>query len=165
MSNNVPAGISYSTVWTVGQWQAAWQTKQDWSSILDQIIQQGGAPSFLPPTAWTPVDASFGGLAFTGVSAEYSVVGNLVLVSATLTYPSTASTAAAGIKGLPYTVPNSGYATTPSLLYVVGAAAAMAVTELNNPRVNFFSLSTGSAVENVTLSGATVSFALAYPLT
>jgi len=163
MSNSNP-GLVYDQVPTPGQWNGYFATKQDWNAILDQIIAQGGAPSFVAPATWTPTDGSGASLTFTGVSAEYCVVGNIVLASATLTYPTTASTDNAIISGLPYLVPNDGYATAPDLMYVVGAAAALIVTVINSSTAAIFSLSTGSAVENVTLSGKTVSFQLAYPL-
>lgn len=164
MSNSNP-GLVYDQVPTAGQWNSYFAAKQDWNAILDQIITQGGAPSFVAPTVWTPTDGSGASLVFTGVSAEYAIVGNIVLASAKLTYPSTASTNAAVIAGLPYPVPDAGYATAPDLLYVVGAAAATIVSVINSSTAAIYSLTTGAAVENVTLSGATIAFQLAYPLT
>lgn len=164
MSNSNP-GLVYDQVPTASQWNSYFAAKQDWNAILDQIIAQGGAPSFVAPTVWTPADGSGAALVFTGISAEYAIVGNIVLASAKLTYPTTADTSAAIISGLPYAVPNAGYATAPNLLYVVGAAAATIVTVINSSTAAIYSLTTGSAVENVTLSGATLAFQLAYPLT
>lgn len=164
MSNGNP-GLTYDQVPTAAQWNSYFSAKQDWNAVLDQLIAQGGAPSFIAPTAWTPTDGSGASLTFTSVSAEYAVVGNIVLASAQLTYPTTASGASAIISGLPYAIPNHGYATSPDLLYVVGAAAATIVTVINSSTAAIFSLTTGSAVTNATLSAKTVAFQLAYPLT
>jgi hypothetical protein len=164
MSNSNP-GLVYGQVPTAAEWNSFFTAKQDWNAILDQIIQQGGAPSFVAPTAWTPTDGSGASLTFTSISAEYSVVGNIVLTSATLTYPTTANSASAIIGGLPYATANKGYAVAPDLLYVIGAAAALIVTVENSSTAAIFALASGSAVTNATLSGKTVSFQLAYPLT
>ena len=163
MSNGNP-GLVYNQVPTAGQWNSYFSGKQDWNPILDQVISQGGAPSFVAPTTWTPTDGSGASLTFSAVSAEYAVVGNIVLASVKLTYPSTASTAAAIISGLPYAVPSQGYATAPDLVYVVGAAAALIVTVPGGSTAAIFALATGAAVENVTLSGKTIALQLAYPL-
>lgn len=163
MSNSTP-GLNYGQVPTAAQWNSYFAGKQDWNVILDGIIAQGGAPSFIAPTPWTPTDASGASLTFTGVSAEFCVVGNIVLTSAKLTYPSTTSGVAAIIGGLPYPVPNFGYATAPDLLYVIGAAAATIVTVVNSNTAAVYSLSTGAAVPNSTLSTSTMAFQLAYPL-
>ena len=164
MSNGNP-GFVYDQVPTAGQWNAAFGAKQDWNAVLDQLIAQGGAPSFVVPTAWTPVDASGASLVFTSVSAEYTVVGNIAIASTRLTYPTTADTSAASIGGLPYGVPNVGYASAPELGYVVGAAAVLILPLINTSHLGIFALATGSAVTNVILSGKTLSFQVAWPLT
>ena len=117
------------------------------------------------PTAWTPTDGSGASLVFTSVSAEFAVIGNILLASAQLTYPSTASGAAAIISGLPYTVTNKGYAVAPALVRVTGAAALMLLPVVSSATAAFYSLSTGAATDNSGLSGATISFQLALPLT
>lgn len=163
MSNSNP-GLIYGQMPSAGQWNSFFAAKQDWSAILDAIIAQGGAPSFVAPVSWAPTDGSGAGLIFSGISGEYAVVGNIVLLSATLTYPSTADTSAAVLAGLPYTLPSAGYAIAPDLVYVPGAAFCGIVTVPNTKTAGIYSLSTGTAVENVTLSGKTISFQLAYPL-
>jgi len=57
---------------------------------------------------WTPTDNSGAGLSFTGVVATYTKIGRQVTCAFTLTYPTTASAAAASIAGLPFTVQNPG---------------------------------------------------------
>ena len=53
--------------------------------------------------SWTPADNSGAGLTFTSVSAEYLQVGPFVWAYFTVTYPSTASSSPAALKGLPFT--------------------------------------------------------------
>lgn len=149
---------------TAGALNAAFALCQAYSAILDTVIAQGGAPSFVAPAAWTPTDASGGSLTFTSVSAEYAVVGNILLLSAQLTYPSTADTHAAAIGGIPYTLPNKGYANAPDLLFVNGGAACSIVGIQNTSSADVYSITTGGTVTNATLSGKTVSFQLAAPL-
>lgn len=76
------------------------------------ITTSGTCPvvSQTAPAAWTPTDNSGAGLTFTSVSANYTVVGNMVYAYAILTYPSTGSGAGAVIGGLPVTVANTEYA-------------------------------------------------------
>ena len=59
---------------------------------------------------WTPVDGSGAGLSFSLASGQYTKIGNIVICTATLTYPSTANGNAASIGGLPF----SSGATSPS---------------------------------------------------
>ena len=59
---------------------------------------------------WTPVDGSGSGLSFSSTSGQYTKIGNIVICTATLTYPSTANGNAASIGGLPF----SSGATSPS---------------------------------------------------
>ena len=51
---------------------------------------------------WTPVDASGAGLTFTIAAGMYTKVGRLVVASFRVQFPSTASTAALVISGLPF---------------------------------------------------------------
>lgn len=52
-------------------------------------------------TVWTPIDGSGAGLTFTVASARYAKVGKLAIITFRLTYPATASGAAATVAGLP----------------------------------------------------------------
>lgn len=150
---------------TAGDFATLFGLCQAHSATLDTIIAQGGAPSFVAPAGWTPTDASGAGLVFAAASAEYAVIGNIVLASAEIVYPSTVSAVPAKIGGLPYTLPNQGYASAPDLMLVSGAAAAAITAIKNSATAEITSLSTGSAVTNADLSGKTVNFQLAFPLT
>jgi hypothetical protein len=57
---------------------------------------------------WTPADASGASLTFTSVTARFVRIGKQVSVTATLTYPTTASASQAKISGLPYAPAVSG---------------------------------------------------------
>lgn len=163
MSNSNP-GWYYGYVPTAGIWNYQWSIKQDYSPILDTLIAQGGGPSFIAPASWTPTDGSGAGLTFTGVSAEYTVIGNIVFASAQLTYPATASSADAVISGLPYPIISEGYAVMPAIARVSAAAATLLLPIQGGNTASIQSISTGAAVTNVTLTSKTISFQLVYPL-
>jgi hypothetical protein len=151
---------------TAGDLNNAFAQTQPYSSILGSIVAQGGAaPPFVSPGTWIPIDASGGTLTLGTISAEYAVVGNIVLTSAQFTYPSNSSTLAAAIGGLPYTLANKGYANSPDLLFVNGGSACVILAIQNTTTANIYSLTTGGTVTNESLSGKTVTFQLAFPLT
>jgi len=52
---------------------------------------------------WTPTDASGAGLSFTVTTANYTKIGRVVIAHCQLSYPTTVSSAAAVIGGLPFT--------------------------------------------------------------
>jgi hypothetical protein len=153
-------------VMTAGDFAGVFAQCQPYSAILGSIVAQGGAPPpFVNPGTWTPVDASGGTLTLGTISAEYGVIGNIALLSAQLTYPSNSDTHAAAIGGFPYALPNHGYANAPDLLFVQGGAACCLTAIQNTSSANIYSLTTGGTVTNASLSGKTVNFQLAYPLT
>ena len=53
---------------------------------------------------WTPVDNSGAGLSFTTTDGFYTKIGNVVYISCSVTFPSTANSSAIKIGGLPFTV-------------------------------------------------------------
>ena len=127
-----------------------------------------GAWTALPTSngTWTPSDQSGASLTFTGVSAAYSQVGNMVFVYGTLTYPATASGSIARIGGLPVTVPNVTYAGTSTGIAsfsgaVTGTASPYTIT--NSTRFIFEYVVGGSPLTNAALSGQTVTFSFSYP--
>jgi hypothetical protein len=151
---------------TAGDFAGVFAECQPFSATLGSIVAQGGAPPpFVQPGTWTPVDASGGTLTLGTISAEYGVIGNVCLLSGKVTYPSNSSTLDAAIGGFPYDLPNQGYANSPDILFVNGGAACSIVAIQNTNSANIYSLSTGSPVTNATLSGKTVNFQIAFPLT
>jgi hypothetical protein len=116
-------------------------------------------------SSWTPTDQSGAALVFSGVSASYTKIGNMVHAYGRVTYPITVDASAAVIGGLPIGVPNQFYAqnlnpagTSASLTFSILAAS------LRN--TSTFSILDGNNLVNVTnaqLSGSLVIFNLAYP--
>lgn len=124
----------------------------------------GTAFPFTSAGTVTATDNSGASLVFTGVSINYSQSGNMVNVYGTLTYPSTASAAAASVTltGAPLAA-NAQYAYTfctfPSLTNLGGIVIAP------NTRILLF-YTTGSdavATTNVQLSTAQIRFNCTYP--
>jgi hypothetical protein len=89
---------------------------------------------------WTPTDASGAGLSFTTGPAYYTKVGRLVTASFIVTYPATASAAAANIS-----LPIAGVANT-------GGAYFMYQTN----GVTYLAYVTGTSIQFVTTSGVNV---------
>jgi hypothetical protein len=115
--------------------------------------------------SWTPVDGSGAGLAaFTGVSANYQVIGNLVYAYFILTYPVNASGANAVIGGLPLTTPNASYIQIPAFLDTHGNASGGFLRPVLNTTIANIINSTGTAATNSNMSGLTISALLTYPL-
>jgi hypothetical protein len=115
------------------------------------------------PGAYTPTDQSGAGLSFTGISVQYSLGGNLVRLYGTLSYPATANGADAAIS-LPVAVPNQNYAQAPgAVMTTAGGVALVLVPVKNTATAAMRNAGNGNAVANASLSGAAISFSLAYP--
>ena len=114
--------------------------------------------------SWTPTDASGASLVFTGVSAGWTQIGNMVFAYAGLTYPVTANGSNALIGGLPVTVPNTEYArqcsltsaSTSSFGEVLPSNGTTQLSPRNFARAN---------IANSVLSGVTMNFICIYPAT
>jgi hypothetical protein len=111
--------------------------------------------------SWTPTDGSGASLTFTGISAQYVKVGSMILLMATLTYPSTSSTAGATISGLPFTIYSYGGGSTqytsgtnPGSLAFRNTGGASGGSSL----IVTSGVSNGTAVNNISLSSATFQF-------
>jgi hypothetical protein len=114
------------------------------------------------PGSWTPTDASGASLTFTGVSAGYTRLGNMVFAYAQLTYPSTASASNAIIGGFPLTVANAPYAQQCQISYASLAGALYLLPVQASTTAKFFT--NAGQVTNVTLTGAQVIFECIYPV-
>lgn len=123
-----------------------------------------GVSRYGPAIAWTPTDASGAGLSFSSVSSSATQLGNIVFAYATLTYPVTASGASAIIGGLPVTVANTNYAQVPSLVDTTAALSISLVPVKATTTATFNAIASLGAVTNAQLSGATVIFNIAYPV-
>jgi hypothetical protein len=110
---------------------------------------------------WTPSDASGASLTFTGVSASYTQIGNMVFAYGTLTYPSTANTSAAAVSGLPVTVANASYARVCNLTLSTSTGVNEILPTLNTTTFGF--VLNGNAVTNSAMSLVGVRFICIYP--
>lgn len=88
---------------------------------------------------WTPVDASPASLTLTTSVAVYTKIGNLVKVSASVTYPSTADTNRVHISGLPFAL-------------AAGASGGAYITFTNCGSVPMF-ISGGTSISAYTAAG------------
>lgn len=118
--------------------------------------------NYVSAGSWTPTDGSGAGLSLTVSNAQYTRIGNMVFAYAQITYPSTASGAAAQINGLPITV---GPAKT-CLIGFRDTAAASLVTLLANSGATTISplASTSANLTNANLTAATFAFNCIYPV-
>jgi hypothetical protein len=110
---------------------------------------------------WTPIDGSGAGLAFTGVIANWTKVGQLVLVNAQFSYPVTASGAAAIIGGFPFTcgpVGGSGVWRYPP---AAGFATVYGYVRENAKHMQMY-LASGAAYTNVQMSATNHNFSATY---
>lgn len=112
---------------------------------------------------WTPSDSSGAGLTFTGASGYYVKIGGWVYVTATATYPVTASGAGSKIGGLPFTVKNNGGARNGDLCWHDGATATKFLIDQNATTGIFFT-NAGVQVTNAQMSTFTFFVSALYPV-
>lgn len=133
------------------------------SSVLNIVVSLSQSLPLQTKGTWIPVDTSGASLTLSGISAAYTVIGNMVYAYARLIYPTTANTANNQIGGLPFTVPNFSYASQGILSYTQSPTAIRAVTAPNTTNFNFYTGS-GDVVQNVGMSATTNYVLLIYPL-
>jgi hypothetical protein len=104
---------------------------------------------------WTPADGSGAGLTLTVANAKYVKVGNLVMVTAGITYPVTVDASAATISGLPFT--SSGNGTTFPWTNAAVDFSLFSFSALLIPRT-----SANGDITNAQLSGAFINFSIVY---
>lgn len=114
------------------------------------------------PAVWTPTDASGASLVFTSVDGTWQQIGNYVIASATLTYPSTANGSNAAIGGLPVAFPGAGHS---RQCTVSGSSVATLVGLLPNPSSTVIVPKSASlgALTNTQMSTALLFFQCIYP--
>jgi hypothetical protein len=115
---------------------------------------------------WTPTDQSGAGLVFTGVSAGYTIIGNMCFAYCQFKYPSTADGSGASTGGFPVTAANQDYAQTvsPVELSVTLAFPVIFQVVLNHSYGVFFNQLNNAQVTNAQLSGAVVNMCIIIPL-
>lgn len=129
---------------------------------LGQIVQ---TPSVSEQVGtWTPIDSSGAGLTLTGVSAAYTVHGNIVFAYANLTYPSTANAGQATLGGLPFNSPAGNYGRQCSLQYSSTANATYLTLDAGAALIRVWT-SAGVATTNANMSLQQVWLICTYPRT
>jgi hypothetical protein len=108
---------------------------------------------------WTPADGSGAALTFTGVTGDYVKEGKKVTVWGTVTYPSTASGAAAVISGLPFANGATNGGGAPS--YTDMAAIPMIRTTPSTSNINIYKAG-GANATNTDMSLKTLMFTATY---
>jgi len=101
---------------------------------------------------WTPTDASGAGLSFTSTEGFYTKIGNVVYVSCSLTFPSTASVNSAKFGGLPFTVKDSNQNVSAASIAQTNASRSDNFTYLNNTTQIAINTNGNADVTNVTYS-------------
>lgn len=102
--------------------------------------------------AWTPTDASGAGLVFTSVTGYYVREGRRVTANFSITFPTTASGAAAQIGGLPYTSMNRPEAGATTFSFKAASGLTTGIVRASVNKIELFS-ETGTAIANSALTG------------
>lgn len=114
--------------------------------------------------SWTPIDSSGAGLAFAVAVGTYTKIGKRVDFTGQVTYPATASGAAAIIGGLPFTPTAFNVAVTIGF-QTGGVAGLQARVQASTTGINFSIEITGAAATNAQLTGAVLVFSGSYRAT
>jgi hypothetical protein len=115
--------------------------------------------------SWTPSDQSGASLTFTSVSVSYTKIGNMVFVYGRFAFPSTASGASVSIGGLPLTVANQNYASSPGVCNSNGTISVQAQPAKNTTTFFLLNAVTGAAVTNANMSTITLNCTFSYSTT
>lgn len=137
--------------------------------FVTEVLPDNAMPANVPFTSigtWTPTDVSGAGLTFTGVSAGYTKLGNMVFAYCQLVFPSTANGSNANIGGLPFTISSSTNAKIPMPITSQAVLTYPLVSEPDRGGTDFFVLDgfTGAAVANSVLSTSQLNFCIIYPV-
>jgi len=160
---------SFSTDTTVNvTWDSGSLSNETITVYLSQVPVTGSpinssAISGNQTGTWTPTDTSGASLSFTGVSAAYTKIGNMVYAYFRLTYPATANGSNSQIGGLPFTVASATYAIQ-GLLSLTTTSNINEIVASNNT-TNFQPALNASRVTNANLTGAILGGMVIYPVT
>jgi hypothetical protein len=119
---------------------------------------------------WTPTDGSGAGLSFTSVYGSYTKIGRTVVATFRLTYPSTSSTAAGAISGLPFvTGGQSGVGATAGGGFInyqqTNTAAIYLTLDASGGTKASWYTTGGATILNVTFTGALMAATIVYQTT
>jgi hypothetical protein len=114
---------------------------------------------------WTPVDSSGAALSFTSVEAYYVKIGQLVTVTARLTYPATGDGTVNVIGGLPFTIQDTT-ANVWMAPVINTSGTIMALEGINNTTTTtVINASSSSSFTNANLSTLTIRFTFSFRAT
>jgi len=119
---------------------------------------------------WTPTDGSGAGLSFTSVYGSYTKIGRYVIATFRLTYPTTSSTAAGAISGLPFvTGGQSGVGATAGGGFInyqqTNTAAIYLTLDASGGTKASWYTTGGATILNVTFTGALMAATIVYQTT
>lgn len=117
-------------------------------------------PTFGP--SWLPKDSSGAALALTFTDAIFLEIGNIIIASASITWPATASGANATIGGLPFLSLATSVSIYPAIVVQNNSTLNFTGKVITNTDQIQFVLNTGAAVTNVQLSTFMVRFTAIY---
>lgn len=140
---------------TVGADADNWGTELNANLDLIDAAFDGGT--------WTPTDASGAGLSFTVVGARYRKIGpNLILLAASVTWPSTSNGLAAIIGGNPFTPATTLASITNSNAGVSTGAATLVRVGAGTNTIEVVNASTNGGVTNAQISTGFVRFCIPF---
>jgi hypothetical protein len=126
---------------------------------MQGLIQNGVSSGTL-----APVDTSGAGLVFTNASLTYHQTGPIVFISGKITFPATASTAAASFGNLAVPAGASVLLNAPYGTATNGTAVYTLTMNPNSGVVQILNQATLAPIENTTLASTTLHFTLMYPV-
>jgi len=100
---------------------------------------------------WTPIDSSGNSLTFTGVSAYYTKIGDMVFATFQLTYPASASSFTNVIGGLPFTTATGSDMNGFHVAYTSYTPGLMAPLNANATTFTLYDTTTTNAINNTSL--------------
>lgn len=110
---------------------------------------------------WTPIDASGAALTFSTATGTYIQIGNVVIATAYVVYPSTVSGAAAIIGGLPIVTGSTNQKMGGHVAQTTVATLAHALTLTSNTAFSLYTTA-GAGVLNSAMTGSTNTFQVIY---
>jgi len=135
---------------------------QTLGAITATSINFGGSTlSTYTTGTWTPIDASGAALTFSTATGTYQQIGNMVICTGFVVYPSTANASAAIIGGLPVVTGTTNQKMGGHVAQTTVATLAHALTLTNNTAFGLYTTS-GVGVLNSAMSLSTNTFQLIY---
>jgi len=112
---------------------------------------------------WTPSDGSGAGLSISiSGTSTYEKVGNVVIATCRLTYPSTGSTAQAKVGGLPFTSKSTGANMQSAIISITSLGTAVTGLVLNNTDDVVFTNFSDGTQTNSNFSGKQIGLTAVY---